>query len=1025
MTCLSPDDHGCDIKDHLLHFLGCIKIKDREDFFEPDHGIWKQELEHQKEHLGLDDEQAHEVTRRKRESWKDDCDGELRRINFLRKTLRADKKDKHLVKEVNSSRERWQKKKGKNVTDSTTDGAEEVDEYEPEKDISAPIILFENGRGADVPIDDKKSKDGRRVVWNKFPNQKTALSDLLRHEKNFLHNENFSSDRLGYFHVPSNNMIWAEHAISRYFGEERPDYHATQRELNRKKKTRAYMVLRDQYWKSQLHGGQQHIPPHARHLRPLCETVSSDPDNADYFPRNMVLFMPYLHWDISRRSEQFAMEIADIMEDAKDSPKHDGERKRELRRERNDDSETSSSMGEAAPDGKSPKPTIIQTLKQKFGLGAEQPTPADNCFAFPEPGKHRRTKARIYTMGRLLKELKLIESRLPVDGNGRVRVRNALGQYLLDAARLYEGMSNYRDKKLLRKYLCADPPLHPRRTLDQAYHWTLNSTWHRDRDQVVYRHTTTKPEDFHKYNHNKRVWEDHEEFGIKGQCEECKMNIKKLSRVVMVDQLWMWILDAKTIITCFPKRYGANKQDTSAIHKSIRVHLQDNSGDQIRTVFDLALVIIDECSNTFFDRTKTGDRQPLVLDAFSKAIGNIMQKQTAAFERLWRWTDEASEIYRSNTNGDTSGLHVPLLDINPEGQLEREIKDIIEELDIMIHITNIHKKILTAFIANAENILDPFGDFAKNKKRQMISRYLWDKSEKKPDDLAALREAINRNDCNDPKLKKMQDDYHWFKLNADERLVNVEKRIEELKDLRRSAKNTADDVKDLLGLKQQQAGVVQAWQAVKQSEETIKQGRSIMMFTLVTIVFLPLSFMSSIFGMNNSAITSDTSIQLEFVYMFSISAGVIFISLFLAFGSWIRAGVFYIFKWLMTWLLVNSGIYRVWLDINWPSKRLHTEANEYSDRLKKNAKIANLERRRKRRERDEERAQRNDKNKSKNSLLQFLQDPSSYEDNAKANANGNSTSVRNERDLLSMSQLRKFTSGARGEKKNDLESGEI
>ncbi|KAI2465954.1 hypothetical protein F4781DRAFT_371588 [Annulohypoxylon bovei var. microspora] len=1025
MSCLNPIDHSCDIKDHLLHYLGCIKIEERDEFFKSTHNIWKQELEHQKNHFSLDDDKADEVTRRKRESWEDDCRSELRRINFLRKTLAGDKKDNHLVKQVNSSRTRWQKKKNRNVTNSTAEETERVDEYEPEKDISAPIIHFENGRGADVPTFDGGLNNGRHCVWNKFPNQKTALSDLLHHKENLLYHENFSADRLGYFHIPSNNMIWAEEAVSRYFGEERPNYHATHRELNRKKKTKAYMVLRDPYWRSQLHGGQHHNPPHARHLRPLCETVSSDPENTDHFPRNMVLFMPYLHWDISRRSEQFAMEIVDIMEESKGSSKHAGDRKKEPQREGGDSSEISSmAVGEAAQSNKLSKTAMIQTLKQKFGLGTEQPALAQNYPAFSELGKHRRTKARILTMNSLLKEMKVIQSRLPVDGNGRVQVRNPLGQYLLDAARLYEGMSNYRDKKLLRKYLCADPPLHPRRTLDQAYHWTLNSTWHRDRDQVVYRHTTTKPEDFHRYDHKAREWADHEGFGIKGQCDECKMNIKKLSRVVMVDQLWMWILDAKTIITCFPKRYGANKQDTSAIHKSIRVHLQDNSGDQIRTVFDLGLVIIDECSNTFFDRTKTGDRQPLVLDAFSKAIGNIMQKQTAAFERLWRWTDDASDIYRSNTNGDTSGLHVPLLDINPEGQLEREIKDIIEELDIMIHITKIHKKTLAAFIANAENILDPFGEFGENEKRKMISRYLWGKSKNKPADLAALREAIDNKKCDDPKLKKMRDDYNWFKINADERLENVEERIEELKDLRKSASNTADDVKDLLGLKQQQAGVVQAWQAVKQSEETIKQGRSIMMFTLVTIVFLPLSFMSSIFGMNNSAITNDTSIQLEFVYMFSISAGVIFISLFLAFGSWIRAGVFYIFKWLMTSFLVRTGLYSIWLDIDWPSKRLHNEANEYSERLKKNARIANLERRRKRRTREEEKAKRCDNNKSKNSLNQYLaeDDPSIHAENG--HANSGSTSARNGRDLLSISQLRRFRSGAQGEK-NDIESGNM
>lgn len=48
-------------------------------------------------------------------------------------------------------------------------------------------------------------------------------------------------------------------------------------------------------------------------------------------------------------------------------------------------------------------------------------------------------------------------------------------------------------------------------------------------------------------------------------------------------------------------------------------------------------------------------------------------------------------------------------------------------------------------------------------------------------------------------------------------------------------------VKDLLELKQQQAGVLQAWQAVNQAEETIRQGRSIMIFTVVTIVFVSVS----------------------------------------------------------------------------------------------------------------------------------------------------------------------------------------
>ena len=84
---------------------------------------------------------------------------------------------------------------------------------------------------------------------------------------------------------------------------------------------------------------------------------------------------------------------------------------------------------------------------------------------------------------------------------------------------------------------------------------------------------------------------------------------------------------------------------------------------------------------------------------------------------------------------------------------------------------------------------------------------------------------------------------------------------------------TVKQVNDLLQLKQQQASVVQAWESVNQAEEAVRQGRAIMMFTIITIIFvscstpglrnsaesllttlttqLPLSFMSSVFGMNN------------------------------------------------------------------------------------------------------------------------------------------------------------------------------
>jgi hypothetical protein len=103
----------------------------------------------------------------------------------------------------------------------------------------------------------------------------------------------------------------------------------------------------------------------------------------------------------------------------------------------------------------------------------------------------------------------------------------AVGQVFRAAAALLEAMDLHIEERLSMKYLPAEPPLHPRRTLDQAYYGALRSTGTRDRDQVVYRGTYPQP---------------HECEG-KATCDQCKEDIRQTPRIIMVDQLWLWILD--------------------------------------------------------------------------------------------------------------------------------------------------------------------------------------------------------------------------------------------------------------------------------------------------------------------------------------------------------------------------------------------------------------------------------------------------------------------------------------------------
>ncbi len=187
---------------------------------------------------------------------------------------------------------------------------------------------------------------------------------------------------------------------------------------------------------------------------------------------------------------------------------------------------------------------------------------------------------------RSLKRGRRREDDIRLDRYGRLLVPNALGQFLVDAARLFEAMSVYRDKRMVEEYLYVDAPLHPRRTLDQSYYWTLNTTSDRDRDQVIYRGTNMdstfahvlrmKDEGKKKFRRRLRFWDrsvprcewhwkghyakeasddstdtqsksendtvpsddrseaitEMEESGT--GCEQCRSDIKMISRVVMV-----------------------------------------------------------------------------------------------------------------------------------------------------------------------------------------------------------------------------------------------------------------------------------------------------------------------------------------------------------------------------------------------------------------------------------------------------------------------------------------------------------
>lgn len=91
-----------------------------------------------------------------------------------------------------------------------------------------------------------------------------------------------------------------------------------------------------------------------------------------------------------------------------------------------------------------------------------------------------------------------VNSNVGIDETGRLQVSSELGQYLIDAARLYEAMSMMKDRQMVEQYLFHEAPLHPRRTLRQCINRGFKSIVSRDKDQTVCQETSCDAEPFYK-----------------------------------------------------------------------------------------------------------------------------------------------------------------------------------------------------------------------------------------------------------------------------------------------------------------------------------------------------------------------------------------------------------------------------------------------------------------------------------------------------------------------------------------------
>ncbi|KAL8712195.1 MAG: hypothetical protein Q9220_003629 [cf. Caloplaca sp. 1 TL-2023] len=288
---------------------------------------------------------------------------------------------------------------------------------------------------------------------------------------------------------------------------------------------------------------------------------------------------------------------------------------------------------------------------------------------------------------------------------------------------------------------------------------------------------------------------------------------KRERKVFMVDQLWLWILGKDLIITSFPQRWEQPKNDPLNVLDGIIEDMSSKTRPPVRSVHDLATLITGRCSGVF-DRHRLGDEDYQFLDMFESSIGQVTNKETELFMKFNNASKDAKQWLLSQRQkgksilvdapaSDRDSLVDTLLDIGEETALLAETKDIRDELNMI-------SMVLKHQIAILDDMMHALLDEAKGPHNQHAQA----------------------------EIRKRYREQHKV----------VEVHLKDVERMDKQAEGIYTSLTHLLDLKQKHANAFEARFARDQAAFTGRQGQTIMVFTLVTIVFLPMSFIAAVFA---------------------------------------------------------------------------------------------------------------------------------------------------------------------------------
>ncbi|KAI0459738.1 hypothetical protein F5B21DRAFT_254741 [Xylaria acuta] len=268
--------------------------------------------------------------------------------------------------------------------------------------------------------------------------------------------------------------------------------------------------------------------------------------------------------------------------------------------------------------------------------------------------------------------------------------------------------------------------------------------------------------------------------------------------IIRVDHLWLWIIDDKNIISSSTHRMdkihdpileGIWKYMNSEEVQSGRASLPSSS-------YKMAQFITEFCINFFHHATcKVGQVEESIPEIYKNAINKTSRDEALLLDKFTRKVDSVMSSLKAAGSQSAADLEAQarqqvksnFVSIRRASELLKQIKDIRDEINML-------KSVLT----QQKSVWNELHDRQAGEHNLRGPAY-----------------AINNIDEMDAQAARVQ-----------------------------------DAVLSVLGLEQNEASIQEAMTSREQAQESIRQGRTLMAFTVVTIFFLPGSFLVALFALN-------------------------------------------------------------------------------------------------------------------------------------------------------------------------------